>query len=82
MIRQPRIWKTVLMSIALFVTGSLLLYFGVQSLGAGEKDRAIAMLVLGSIAFLPGFYAVWLLVGAAMGLEGYAYEDIPSFDDD
>jgi hypothetical protein len=46
-----------------------------------EFDRAVAMIVVGALAFVPGSYAVWNLVGAARGWRGYSYDHLPSYDD-
>lgn len=79
--RPRRVWKTITAAFVLFALGSLMLYFGVQALNEGEQDRAIAMLVIGSLAFLPGFYATWVIVATLLGLRGYDYHDLPSYDD-
>lgn len=57
-----------------------MLYFGVQVLPK-ERDRGIAMLVVGSIAFLPGSYATFQLFGAWRRWPGYSYDAVPSYDD-
>jgi hypothetical protein len=58
----------------------LMLYYGVQVL-AGERDRGIAMIVVGALSFIPGSYAVWNLYGAWRGWSGYSYDHLPSYDD-
>ena len=45
-------------------------------------DRSVALTVLGSLTFLPGSYACWLLLGAWCGWSGYSYRDIPSYDEE
>ena len=33
------------------------------------------------VAFLPGSYASYILVGACRGWKGYHYDDVPSYDE-
>lgn len=80
-----RMKKTVAAAVGLFVVGTVLLVVGVPNLRSSdqeEHDRSVAMTVLGSLTFLPGSYACWLLLGAWCGWPGYSYRDIPSYDDD
>jgi hypothetical protein len=64
----------------LFTLGSVMLAYGVPELNR-DKDRGIAMVVLGSIAFLPGVYACWVLLGAYLRWPGYSYDQLPSYDE-
>lgn len=73
--------KTITAAITLFLAGSLLLFYGVQALPS-EKDRAIGMLVTGSLAFIPGSYASWIILGSYMGWRGYDMHELPSYDQD
>jgi len=57
-----------------------MLFFGTQNLSQ-DRDRAIGMLAVGSLAFIPGFYACWVLLGTYMGWHGYSYDILPSYDD-
>ena len=79
--RPRRVTRTILAAVLLFTTGSLLLYFGVQALPA-ERDRGLAMIVTGAIAFVPGAYASTVIVGTLLGWRGYDYHDLPSYDAD
>jgi len=72
--------KTFTAAVLLFLVGSLMLAFGVPAL-AVDWDRGVAMVVVGTIAFLPGFYACWVFLGAWLRWRGYSYDDIPSYDD-
>lgn len=88
--RRRRIWKTVTAAITLFAIGSVMLYLGVGAYNEGrapggresEKERGLAMIIVGAIAFLPGSYASFILLGSALGWEGYTYDSLPSYDDD
>ena len=71
--------RTMCAAIMLFTVGSLMLYFGVQVLST-ERDRALGMIVTGAIAFLPGLYACWTILGAYMGWRGYDMAALPSYD--
>jgi hypothetical protein len=78
--RGRTIIKTVTAAVVLFVLGSVMLWLGVRTL-PNDRDRAIGMLVTGSLAFIPGSYACWVLVGACMRWPGYSYDQLPSYDD-
>jgi hypothetical protein len=72
--------KTILAAVLLFTVGSLMLYLGLQALPT-ERERGLGMLVTGSLAFLPGSYACWIILGSLAGWRGYVMEDLPSYDD-
>lgn len=46
-----------------------------------ETDRAIPVLIIGILVFLPGFYHLRIAYYASKGYRGYSYDDIPDFDD-
>lgn len=79
-------YKSILLAIALFVIGSVLLVVG-SLLVAGiiipaeYADRTIPVLVLGVIAFLPGSYHTYIAWATFRRYNGYSYSDIPNFDD-
>ena len=77
--------RTVLASITLFTIGSCMIYFGQVDLRFGtesnSRDRGLSMIIVGSLAFLPGSYAVIALFGAWRRWPGYSFETIPSYDD-
>ena len=79
---RPRcLWRTITAAVLLFVVGSVMLWLGTLALRAGERDKALALLVLGGLTFLPGSYASTVVLGAALGWRGYRVEDLPSYDD-
>lgn len=78
---RRRIFKTVTAAIVLFTVGSVMLWLGVRSLYT-DKDRAIAMLVLGALMFIPGSYASFIVLGSCLRWPGYRVEDLPSYDDE
>lgn len=45
------------------------------------NERAIPVLIIGILVFLPGFYHLRIAYYAAKGYRGYSYDDIPDFDD-
>lgn len=51
------------------------------SLSLQETDRAIPVLIIGILVFLPGFYHLRIAYYASKGYRGYSYDDIPDFDD-
>ena len=77
--------RTVLASITLFIIGSFMIYYGQVDLRFGtesnSRDRGLSMIIVGSLAFLPGSYAVIALFGAWRRWPGYSFESIPSYDD-
>lgn len=75
-----RIIKTVTAALSLFAIGSIMIWLGVNSLPV-DHDRGVAMLVLGSLTFIPGSYASFVLLGAWCRWDGYRYSDLPSYDD-
>ena len=88
---RPRaMWRTVTAALLFFVTGSLMLYFGLLELresgrpgaDAQARERGLAMLVVGGLTFLPGSYAVAVLLGAWLGWQGYSYDTLPSYDEE
>ena len=80
-VQPPRVIRTILAAIMLFTVGSIMLYFGVKALPY-ERDRALAMLVTGAIAFIPGSYACVVIAGTLLGWRGYDYRDLPSYDNE
>uniref|UniRef100_A0A8B9W4P5 Transmembrane protein 230 n=1 Tax=Bos mutus grunniens TaxID=30521 RepID=A0A8B9W4P5_BOSMU len=44
-------------------------------------DRAVPVLIIGILVFLPGFYHLRITYYASKGYQGYSYDDIPDFDD-
>ncbi len=64
----------------LFTVGSVLLTLGVQNLPV-DRDRGIAMTVIGSLTFIPGAYATWILVGTLLNWPGYDFSELPSYDE-
>lgn len=80
--------RSILIAVFLFTVGAVFLTLGVlvKTGFIGHRDpnsdtnSAIPLFVIGSIAFLPGFYSVRLAYLAWMGYPGYSFADIPSDD--
>lgn len=80
--------RSVLIAVFLFTVGAIFLTLGVLVktgfIGHHDPnssgDSAVPLLVIGSIAFLPGFYSVRLAYLAWMRYPGYSYSDIPADD--
>uniref|UniRef100_A0A8C2LQM3 Transmembrane protein 230 n=1 Tax=Cricetulus griseus TaxID=10029 RepID=A0A8C2LQM3_CRIGR len=49
--------------------------------GGGRADRAVPILIIGNLVFLPGFYLLRIAYYASKGYRGYSYDDISDFDD-
>ena len=58
----------------------VMLVFGVRSLRE-DYDRAVAMIVLGSLTFIPGSYSTYILYGAWRKWPHYRWDSVPSYDD-
>ena len=76
-----RHWKTITAAVVLFTTGTILLVCGLNVIRNGDRERAISMIVIGSICFLPGSYASWILWGAYSKWPGYSFSQVPSYDE-
>ncbi|EWM27896.1 uncharacterized protein Naga_100197g8 [Nannochloropsis gaditana] len=82
--RGPPPPKTTLAAVLMLVTGTILLCTGLGirwHTDPKEKERGLAMIILGSLLFIPGSYASFQLFGAWAGWPGYSYAYIPSYDD-
>ena len=88
--RPRRMWRTVSAALFFFATGSTMLYYGLLDLNASRfagsdpqaRERGLAMIVVGVLTFLPGSYAVTVLLGSWLGWPGYSYESLPSYDEE
>ncbi|ORZ14677.1 upf0414 transmembrane protein [Absidia repens] len=84
---EPQIpWKAIGLATLLFAIGSVLIVIGVLiKLGfiATEEylSRAIPLLVLGSIMFIPGAYHLYIAYYAYYKYPGYEFSMIPDWDD-
>ena len=65
-------------AVGLCCLGFILLAIGLSIYLTGvERGTGIALLTLGSITFLPGFYHTRIAYFAWKGYEGYSLDDIP-----
>ena len=81
--------KTTVAAVGMLVVGSIFLALGIVTFltnvmgsKSDDRDRGLAMIVLGSLMFIPGSYASCVLYGAYRGWPGYEYSQVPSYDDD
>ncbi|KFQ16736.1 PREDICTED: transmembrane protein 230 [Merops nubicus] len=82
----PKIpYKAIALAVVLFMIGTFLIIIGALLLAGyiskGGTDRAIPVLIIGTLVFLPGFYHLRIAYCASRGYRGYSYDDIPDFDD-
>ncbi|XP_038603354.1 transmembrane protein 230 [Tachyglossus aculeatus] len=82
----PRVpYKAIALAVVLFAVGTLLIAIGALLLAGylskGGADRAVPVLIIGILVFLPGFYHLRIAYYASRGYRGYSYDDIPDFDD-
>jgi hypothetical protein len=76
--REKRPWKKVALAVFLCLAGAVMLTAGIVLWYEAPIDGlAIALLVLGSICFLPGFYHTRIAYLAWKGVSGYSLNDIP-----
>ncbi|XP_006164044.1 transmembrane protein 230 isoform X1 [Tupaia chinensis] len=82
----PKIpYKAIALATVLFLIGTFLIIIGSLLLSGyiskGGADRAVPVLIIGILVFLPGFYHLRIAYYASKGYRGYSYDDIPDFDD-
>ncbi|XP_063788126.1 transmembrane protein 230 isoform X2 [Pseudophryne corroboree] len=82
----PKIpYKAIALATVLFLIGTLLIVIGALlitgHISNGGNERAIPILIIGILVFLPGFYHLRIAYYASKGYRGYSYDDIPDFDD-
>ena len=79
--KKPFPWRTILAAVGLFTLGTILLVRGVNEVTYYDGERGRSMILLGSICFMPGSYASYLLYGAWKRWPGYKWSHVPSYDD-
>ncbi|XP_004393305.1 PREDICTED: transmembrane protein 230-like [Odobenus rosmarus divergens] len=82
----PKIpYKAIALATVLFFIGAFLIIIDsllpAGYISKGEADRAVPVLIIGILVFLPGFYHLRIAYYASKGYRGYSYDDIPDFDD-
>jgi Transmembrane proteins 230/134 len=82
---RPRIytpWRSALVAVLLLAFGLTFILLGALHFTSNpDRSERIAFLVIGSIAFIPGAYAVYNLFHAIRGTPGFHLSDIAHFDD-
>jgi hypothetical protein len=76
--RLPRV--TLSAGILFTLIGMISLYLGRQYYYI-EQSRAFAWFVIGFVLFLPGIYAIAILLLVALQVEGYSLDDLPSYEE-
>ena len=76
--------KSIVFASFLFVFGSILILFSIYNLigdiSMDNFNRYTALLILGLIMFIPGFYHVSIACLAFKQYPGYSFDDIIDFD--
>eukprot|EP00878_Enallax_costatus_P005123 GHUV01005385.1.p2 GENE.GHUV01005385.1~~GHUV01005385.1.p2 ORF type:complete len:110 (+),score=21.96 GHUV01005385.1:217-546(+) len=76
--RGKKPWKKVALAVFLCLAGVSMLIAGICLWYKGPgQGSATALLVLGSICFLPGFYHTRIAYLAWKGVQGYSLDAIP-----
>eukprot|EP00798_Chlamydomonas_sp_ICE-L_P030214 gene30215-35201_t len=71
-------WKKIALAVFLLVSGCVLLGTGLGIYLSGSPGgHGIALMVIGCVAFLPGFYHVRIAWMAWWGYKGYTFSAIP-----
>lgn len=74
-------WRTALLTLFLFSLGLTFILVGALHIWEKDQGGGIAMVVLGSVAFVPGAYAAYNLWHAVRGTPGFHLSDIAFHDD-
>lgn len=79
--------KSIFVAVVLFLVGSVFLTLGSLMLAGvisegGGSFRAMPLMVIGSIVFIPGAYNVRTAYYAWKGYHGYSFADIAGFGED
>merc|ERR1711916_248982 len=80
-------WRAIALAIFLFVVGSILLILGCLFFTGHippvkeSDDRWLAMIIIGSLMFIPGAFHTFIAVQAYRQVPGYRLSDIPHYDD-
>ena len=74
--------RTCTAAILLFTFGTILILSGLNVMYNGEHSRGVQIIVIGSLMFIPGSYASWILYGAWHRWHGYEFHQVPSYDSD
>ncbi|XP_010553695.1 PREDICTED: transmembrane protein 230-like [Tarenaya hassleriana] len=75
-------WKSIALAVFLLLLGCLLLFlafFIFTGHMEGDSSQGYALLVLGVLTFLPGFYETRIAYYSWRGAEGYNFAAIPSY---
>ncbi|CAN7025768.1 hypothetical protein BRARA_F03100 [Brassica rapa] len=75
-------WKSIGLAVFLLFLGCLLLLLAVFIFTGhmeGDSSQCYALLVLGFLTFLPGFYETRIAYYSWRGAEGYRFAAIPSY---
>lgn len=80
---EPKIpWKAIMLALFLFLVGTIMLVFASLMFSGYIKhnESTWALLVLGLLMFIPGFYHVRIAYYAYFRYPGFSFDDIPDFD--
>lgn len=78
--RQSLPLRTKLTAFFLLGVGVLFLSLGQHEMRHKSLSDATAFLVLGMIGIIPGAYASFIIVAVWIGIEGYSYDMVPTYD--
>jgi hypothetical protein len=78
--RQSLPLRTVLTAFFLFAVGVLFLGIAQHEIRHKSLSDATAFLIIGMIGMIPGAYATFIIVAVWLGIQGYSYDMVPTYD--
>lgn len=73
--QEPFPWRTTLVGVVLLIIGVFFLLTALLHFRKYDNDTDVAFIVLGSIAFLPGCYAIFSIFQWYRGVPGFHLSD-------
>ncbi|KAK9818398.1 hypothetical protein WJX72_012060 [[Myrmecia] bisecta] len=78
LVSDRKSWRAVALAFALLLAGFVLLITGLVLWHTDPDSSPLALICLGSVVFLPGFYYSRIAFYAWRGYQGYSFDSIPA----
>mmetsp|Transcript_853 Transcript_853/g.1154 ORF Transcript_853/g.1154 Transcript_853/m.1154 type:complete len:105 (+) Transcript_853:207-521(+) len=75
-------WGSIFLAFFLTILGAasfVLAWLHFTQRFLGKEQAEIGFTILGFVTFVPGFYQLWIALGAYKGWRGFTYDLIPSY---